>query len=335
MGSHFRLGHVAIAGASVAVLVALVATPQVLGDRLLAGIDGIGAAEPAGLWLAAVSFASALACASIAWRAAIRACGGSCTPGDAAARYCVGSLVNAFAPARLGGVVRVVLFARVAEAEGRIWTAGGIAGAVGAARALWLSVLVALGSASGVLPAWPAALLALVVAGAVALAVGARRIRRRERVAHVLDAFRAIGRSPRSGAVLAGWVGLAMVARIAAATALLAAFGIERPLAAALLVVPAVELAATLPITPGNVGLSSAAVAFALSAHGVGADVALSAGIAFSGVETLTSIVAGSAGALALVGTPGVRRRLAVATAAAGCVALAGAFGATVVLPVV
>ena len=134
-----------------------------------------------------------------------------------------------------------------------------------------------------------------------------------------------------------GWIGLATLARIAAATAIASAFGIENPLLAAMLVVPALELAGTLPLTTGNIGVASAAAAFALKAHGVGADVALSAGIAFGAVETLTSLAFGAGSALYLAGavSPGSRRRLTTAVAAAGCLALGAAFGATVLFPVV
>ena len=55
------------------------------------------------------------------------------------------------------------------------------------------------------------------------------------------------------------------------------------------------DLAGLLPITPGNVGVASAAIAFALTANGAGSDVALSAGIAFGVVETLTTFVLGPA----------------------------------------
>ena len=79
-----------------------------------------------------------------------------------------------------------------------------------------------------------------------------------------------------------------MALRLAAATAIAAAFGVEQPLVAALLIVRALDLAGILPLTPGNVGVASAAVAFALKAHGVGSEVALTAGIAFGAVETLT-----------------------------------------------
>jgi len=122
--------------------------------------------------------------------------------------------------------------------------------------------------------------------------------------------------------------------KVGAATAVVAALGIDNPLRAALVLVPAVELAAVLPVTPGNVGLASAAVALALGSQGVEAKTALSAGIAFGAVELLTGVVVGAGGALALAG-PWVRPylRVAVVTAAASVVAIA--FGATVLLPAV
>ena len=103
----------------------------------------------------------------------------------------------------------------------------------------------------------------------------------------------------------------------------MAALGIDNPLRAALVIVPAVELAAILPVTPGNVGIASAAVALALGSQGVESKVALSAGIAFGAVELLTGMVIGAAGALALAG-PWVRPYVRVAIV-----------GATVLLPAV
>jgi hypothetical protein len=89
-----------------------------------------------------------------------------------------------------------------------------------------------------------------------------------------------------------------------------------------------------MPITPGNVGLASAAVAFALDAQGAPADLALAAGVAFGAVELLAALSVGAAGALGLAGSrlrPYVR--FAMATAAYGTIV--GAFGVTVLLPAV
>jgi uncharacterized membrane protein YbhN (UPF0104 family) len=328
--------HAALFLGSLGALVVLATTPELLGDRVATGIEGLDEASAGWLWLAAAAFAGSLVAGACGWAVALARCGGSTTAADATARYCTGSLVNALAPARLGTVVRFGLFSRVLPGEGRLWTVGGIATSLSAIRAFWLAVVLALGSASGALPRWPIAALLLAVAVAAAVAWKARSSRAGSRIAHVLDAFRVVGRCPRVAARLAGWVGLGMGLRLAAATGIAAAFGVERPLAAALLIVPALDLAGILPLTPGNVGVASAAVAFALTAHGVGSDVAVSAGIAFGAIETLTTIALGCGSLLYFAGEREELRRWRPAlVSAAGCLALAGAFGATVLAPLV
>jgi uncharacterized membrane protein YbhN (UPF0104 family) len=331
-----RKRHIAISALSLGALALVATMPQLLGDRVGEGFHELLAVSPAWLWLAALSFAGGLAAAGCAWRSALCRCGADLTRADAAARYGVGSLVNSVAPARLGGAVRVVLFSRTLSGDGALWTTGGVAASVGAARAIWLGLLLAFAAASGVLPLWPLALVALAVCVAAAVAYAARNRRAHARVAHVLDAFSALGRCPRAALQLVGWLGLATAARIGAATAIATAFGVERPLLAALLIVPALDLAGFLPLTPGNIGVSSAAIAFVLHAHGAPMDAAVSAGIAFSAVETVTSLVFGAGGALYLAGADAGARRWPAATAGVtACLGVAVAFGATVVLPLV
>lgn len=276
-------------------------------DGVRTGIDGIGAADLRWLVVAGALLACSLSGSALAWRAALRACGTRCTRVDAVARYGIGSLANALLPAKLGGVIRIGLFSRLVASEGAVWTTGGAAAAAGAARSIWLAALVAAASTTGVLPTWPA--FALVGAGAVGVgaALVARRTRWHARAAHVLDAFRALARRPSAAISVIGCVGIAVCTRIASASALALAFGVERPLAAALLVVAAMELAAILPITPGSAGMSGAAVAFALTAHGVGGEIAVSAGVAFAAVETASSVVIGTIGALVVAGPMLVR----------------------------
>ncbi|HEX4930451.1 MAG TPA: lysylphosphatidylglycerol synthase domain-containing protein, partial [Gaiellaceae bacterium] len=123
---------------------------------------------------------------------------------------------------------------------------------------------------------------------------------------------------------------------LTAAAGIAAAFGIERPLTAALLVIPALDLAGMLPLTPGNVGVASAAVAFALKASGAASDVAMSAGIAFGAVETLTTLALGTGSLLYFAGgRTDARRWRTAAVSVAGCLALGAAFGATVLAPLV
>ena len=336
MHVELRRHHLALFVGSIAALVAVALTPQLLGDRVADGIDGLGAASASWLWLAGAAFGASLGASACAWASALRRCGGDTGPVDAAARYCTGSLVNALAPARIGTAVRFALFVRTLPNEGKVWTVGGIATSLSAVRALWLALVLALGSASGVLPRWPIAVLLLIVLAAVAVAWRARNSQPGSRWAHAIDVYRVLGRCPKAAARIVGWVGLAMALRVGAAAGIAAAFGIERPLAAALLIIPALDLAGLLPLTPGNVGVASAAVAFALKAHGAGSDVALSAGIAFGAVETLTTLGMGAGSLLFFAGSRAEAPRWrAAAVAATGCFAVGAAFGATVLVPLV
>ena len=329
--------HIAFAVASLAVVAVVATMPQLLGDHVREGVAGLGEASRQWLWAAGLGFAASLVASGWAWRSAVIRCGGATSRADAAARYGSGSLLNTFAPAKLGTALRFALFARVLDGDGRLWTAGGIGTAVGIAHWLWLAAMLTFGAATGVLPAWPIAIVMLVVLVAAAVAWRARESRAGSRTAHVLDAFRVFGSCPRAAGQLLGWIGVATIARIAAATAIAAAFGIDDPFLAAMLVVPALELAGTLPLTPGNVGVASAAAACALKAHGADADVAISAGIAFGAVETITSIAFGAGSVLYLAGavSPGSRRWITATVGAVGCLALGAAFGATVLFPVV
>jgi len=324
--------QVAIAGISLALLAVLCLSPSLLGDRVSAAVQGLGAASPVWLWVAGLFFAATSLSGALAWHAAIRASGSPLPLLDASARYAVGCGVNAIAPAHVGSALRVALFSRVTK--GGCWTVGGAAAAVGVTRVVWLGVLIAIGSADGVLPFWPLLVIGAVVGGAAAAVIVSNRVALPLRFEQLLTAFKSLASSPRDLAIVAGWAFAGAAGRVIAATAVVAAFGIDHPLSAALVLVPAVELAAVLPLTPGNVGLASAAVALALGSQGVDSKIALSAGIAFGALELLTGMVVGAVGALALA-DPWVRpyvRVVAIVTAAS---VAAIAFGATVVLPAV
>jgi uncharacterized membrane protein YbhN (UPF0104 family) len=330
--NHLTTRHVAIAGFSLALLVVLCLSPALFGNRVSAAVDGLGAADPARLWIAGLAFAGTSVFSAMAWRAAIRASGSPLPFVDASARYAVGCGINALAPAHVGSAVRVALFGRVTN--GGCWTVGGAAAAVGVTRIVWLGALIALGSAGGVLPRWPLLVIGAIVGSAAVATSVSRRYSLPARLEQVLVAFRSLAASPRDLAIVAAWALAGAAAKVVAATAVVAALGIDNPLRAALVLVPAVELAAIMPLTPGNVGMASAAVALALGSQGVESKTALSAGIAFGAVELLTGMIVGAAGALALAG-PWVRPyvRLAAVGTAAGAAAIA--FGATVLLPAV
>jgi uncharacterized membrane protein YbhN (UPF0104 family) len=322
------LGGIAVA----LLLAAAFAPPHVLGDRVAAALSGLGAADPRWLWLGGACFLGVLAASGCAWRCALRRCGGNeIGVGDATARYGAGSLVNALAPAGAGGAVRIALFSRTLPVDERIWVAAGVAGVIGLARGPVLALLVLAAAATGALPAWPVAVLAAALPVGAFVAWLARRWRPHVRVAHVLDVFRALGGCPRAAAAIVGWIGLATACRVAAAAAVLAALGVEDPARAALVMIPAVALAGLFPVTPGNVGVGSGAAAVALALTGVGFPAALSAGIAFQALETMVSLLAGTAG-IAYLARPPAPAWWLRAAAPAACLCVAGALGATLLV---
>ena len=318
-------------------LTVLVATPQLLGSRVDAAIGSLDHASPRWLWLAGAGFLVAVLGSAGSWLSAIRMCGGRLTVGDACARYGAGSLVNTFVPARAGDALRIGLFSRTLPNRERLWTSGGAYAALGAARAVVLAALVVAGSLAGVMPLWPLFVLLGLVGIGVALAVRASRRPAGGRLSHMLDAFRALGREPRAAVRLVAWIALSTAGRLAAATAVGAALGIRQPIAAAVVIVPMLEVAGMVPLTPGNIGVTSGAIAMAFQAHGVSFTRGLAAGIAFHAVETAIGILFGAASViwLAPYPSPTLRRVALVGAAATGVVAVAGAFSATVLVPLV
>jgi uncharacterized membrane protein YbhN (UPF0104 family) len=329
--AHLSIRRVAVCAAALAALLVVATAPQLLGPQVADAFTGLGAASTGWLWAAGALFVAALACAACGWRSAVALCGARLSRVDASARYGVGSLVNSLTPARIGDVVRIALFARAVPGTDRLWTTGGACAAIAAARALALGVLLAAASAVGAMPLWPLLLVGAAIGVAAAVSLFARRSRLTGRVGHLLDAFRELGRRPSASLPLVGWILLATAARVGAAAASAAALGVDKPLQAALLIVPALDLAGLFPLTPGNVGLTSGAVAIALQGVGLDLTTALSVGIALHAVETLAGIGFGLGGALwlasaSLAGARGWALRFAGGVGALG---VAAAFGAT------
>ncbi len=335
--AHVGRRTIVVAGALTVALVLVATLPGLLGSDVTAALHQLEEAQPIWLWLAALGFVGSLTGSALAWRSALTAIGGRSTPLDSGARYGVGSLVNSVAPARLGDVVRLGLFSRTLDGDDRVLRAGGAFATIGAARALVLAALLIVGFSLGALPLWPVAALAGLGGVAVVLAFVTRRRTPHSHVAHLLDAFRALGRDPWRGARIVALIGLATLSRLAAAAAIAAALGIHSPVLAALLIVPVLDLAGTMPLTPGNIGVTSGAVAMALQAHGVGLTDALGAGIALHAVETAAGLVFGLTGALLLAQFPTpASRRIAIASAGGvAAAALAAGIGATLLLPLV
>ena len=286
---HWRVSRSSLSAGALLLcaLGAAVATPQLLGSRVGSALGTLGRADPRWLWIAAVCFVVSLVGSAGCWRAAIGLCGGRTSLADAIARYGAGSLVNTFIPARAGDALRVALFSRLVPGEHKLWTTGGAFVTVAATRAAVLAAIVATGAALGVVPWWPILGAAALVAVAAILA---RRAHRHLR--------------PRDIARLAAWVVLSAATRFSGAAAVSAAVGIHRPLVAAMLILPALDVSGLVPLTPGNVGVASAAIAIAFRAHGVSFDHGLAAGITFQAVETAVGLTVGSASVLRLATLP-------------------------------
>ena len=222
----------------------------------------------------------------------------------------------------------MTLFARCLEGGDRAWRMGGVFTVITAMRLIVFGIILVSAAALGAVPLWPLLVLTGVAVFIVAVAAATRDRTPRTHVAHLLDAFRSLGRFPRAGARIAGWIALSTAARFMGATAIAAALGVHGPLLAALIILPALDLAGLIPLS-GNVGITSGAVAVVLQTHGVGLEQALATGLAFHAVETAAGIACGTAGVVFL----SARRRVLVLAAAGSAACLAAAFCATVLMP--
>lgn len=308
------------------------ATPGLLGGRVASAIHSLAGAEKNWLALGATAFVLGFACTVGAWRAAFVAAGGRIGTYRAAACIGVGSLVNAFAPAKLGDAVKIGLCSRSIDSPGRIWTAGGVYAALASARCLTLAGLLVVASATGAMPLWPVFALVGAVAILAAAAAYSGRLRRHPRIAQVLAGFAALERSPRGIATVLAWTTGMVLARLGATMAIAAALGVPHPVLAALVILPALDVAAAFPLTPGSIGIGSGAVAVALSGRGIGMTQALGVGFAIQALETFVSIAAGASGALYLAWPSPSVRRWTLRTATVGA---AGAFAAALSLVVI
>jgi len=96
------------------------------------------------------------------------------------------------------------------------------------------------------------------------------------------------------------WAFAAAAVRVAAVACAVGSLGVHAPLATALVLVPAIELAGLVQLAPANAGVLSAVAAFVLAHRGAGDTLAL--GLALHAVETVAGLSFGLASALVLVG---------------------------------
>jgi len=300
--------RLAFAALSTLVVVGAAATPQLLGSQVGSAFERLDDARPGWLWAAGVLVVATLAASAQAWRCVIRSCGGELGRIDALGRYAIGSAVNTLAPARLGDVARIALFSRRLEHPERAWTSAGVYTTIGAARTLAVALLVLAGYVAGALSLWPVLVAAACIGLALLAAAVARRRNPHTRLAHFFDAYRELGRRPREVAPLLGWTFLATATRVGAVAAIVSSLGVHRSLGAAMLIVPALDAASLLPLTPGNVGVASGAVIVALHGYGIGAETALTISLGLHAVEAVAAVVCGAVGLLAVAGDARVPR---------------------------
>jgi uncharacterized membrane protein YbhN (UPF0104 family) len=316
---------------AVGVVIGVALAPRLLGSKVSDALDALQGASSGWLAVSAALFGVAFLATVGCWRAALGAAGGRICPRQAAARIGVGSLVNSFAPAKLGDAVKIALCSKAIDGPDRLWTAGGVYAALGATRLLTLALLVVAASATGALPLWPVFVLCGIVLVLGLVALSSARWREHHRIAHLLEGFAALERSPRHAVVVLSLTATVLVTRFAATAAVAAALGFPDPLLAALVILPAIDLAGTIPAGAGNVGVASGAVAVALQSRGIGVSDAIGAGIAIQALETAVSLTAGTLGGLYLVRPAPAVRRWTLRTAAVGIpVGLAAAVGAVV-----
>lgn len=226
----------------------------------------------------------------------------------------IGVMVSAILPGRLGEPTRVFVVAR--RAGNTRNSIALVTGTVIAQTLFNMVALVALASvlvasltlfrdaawAIGLAAAFPVAVVGAILAGPALLDRVARETTALGRAAAAvrtqikqmrggLRVFRRPGDAFHAGAAqLAAWA-----VQLLACDALLNAFGIATPshLGAAAAVLVATNVAAVVPLTPGNVGVFQAACVAALAAYGVDAGQALAYGIALQLLEVATAIALG------------------------------------------
>lgn len=226
----------------------------------------------------------------------------------------IGVMVSATLPGRLGEPARVFVVARRTGDPRRCIAL--VAGTVLAQTLLNMAALLALASvlvasftlsrdaawAIGLAAALPTVVVGVVLTGPRLLdraaskttALGRAAAFARTETKRIRGGLR-VFRRPRDAFHAAGAQLVAWSLQLLACDALLSAFGIATPsrLGTAAAVLVATNVAAVVPVTPGNVGFFQAACVAVLAAYGVGAGRALAYGIALQLLEVTTAIALG------------------------------------------
>jgi hypothetical protein len=250
-------------------------------------------ADPPLLVLAILAGAAAVLITGVAWIVAARELGSCVDLVTGSGRYAVACL----APPKLGNPVRIVLLGRTLTGPRRFWAMTGVCGGVSIVRMLPLSLVIVIAAATGALPLWPG----LVIAGAVIAVLAGVSVACRHahgvRLQRLLAGFSLLARSAWTAAAAFAALSVATLMKLVSAAATAAALGVPHPVAAALVLVPALAFGRMLPF----LGVAAGTGALTAAAHGVSAGSALSLAVAVAAVEGAASIACGIAGACQIV----------------------------------
>jgi hypothetical protein len=96
-------------------------------------------------------------------------------------------------------------------------------------------------------------------------------------------------------------------------------------------ILPALDVAGAIPLTPGSIGIGSGAVVMVLASRGIGMTQALAVSLGIQAVETAVSLSCGAAGLAYLVQpNPRVRRVAGRVALVGGSAAIAALLGVSV-----
>jgi len=298
-----RRGRVAIAGGSVALLVALLVWRAQDLDVVKDAFTTVKWS-----WVAAAFFANLLSTwlRAVAWQVTLEQAIPEPYPAhrDVFSAFAVGMVANVALPGRVGEFARVGVVSRHIPDGASRWPA--VAGSIFAHRVL--DVIPTAGLAIYVLivarlPGWAdtGVYVVLGVGGfMLALAVLIASWREGSAPEEGRSNITSLLRMARGGLMVFRRPGAALVASILQLTAwgvqllavclALRAFGINEPIAAAALVLLVVNVALAFPLWPSAVGLYQAAVALALLPYGISYEHGFAAGIGIQAIEICVGV---------------------------------------------
>jgi uncharacterized protein (TIRG00374 family) len=219
--------------------------------------------------------------------------------------FCVGLLANAVLPGRIGELARVAVLTRKMPGRNRNGSWATLVGTVFAHRVFDLvpaSLLIVYVLATAKIPGWAiTSMIAVVSVGAVLFLIAFASARRHQR--SVLEEAGTLKRvvtmarqglgvmhEPVPAAVAIFFQCFGWLCQFFAVYTAMLAFDIDKPFAAAGLVLVLMNVATIFPLWPGNVGLVQAAVALPLVQYGVAYSTGFAFGIGLQAIEASVGV---------------------------------------------